>query len=163
MGLVLVLGLGLVLAGPDHGDARLVLRLVGAERRDAVAWRNPSVVGDEDVLVLVGEFSDGGAERHVNSGADITSAEGLDGEIWVDFANDLRGVSMGEMSFAVQQNGHHAVSVDCGLVASQLRDLADNGDDAADKVVEVRGGDARGGHLLRHGDELLFCRFMLYI
>lgn len=141
----------LVGAGPDHGDARLVLRLDVAERRDAVAWRNPSVVGDEDVLVLVGEFCDGGAESHVNSGTDITSAEGLDGQIRVDLANDLSGVSMGKMSFAVQQNGDHSISVDRGLVASQLRDLADDGDDAADKVVEVRGGDARGGHLLRHG------------
>jgi hypothetical protein len=43
----------------------LVLELVVAERRDAVAWLNPSVVGDEDLLVLVGEFGDGGAERHV--------------------------------------------------------------------------------------------------
>lgn len=36
---------------------------------------------------------------HTNSGTDITSAEGLDGQIRVDLANDLSGVSMGKMSF----------------------------------------------------------------
>lgn len=51
--------------GPDHGDSRLVLGLVVVERRDAVAWLNPSVFGHEDVLVAVGEFGDGGAEGHV--------------------------------------------------------------------------------------------------
>jgi uncharacterized membrane protein YciS (DUF1049 family) len=45
----------------------LVLRLVVVAVVAAVAmgWRNPSVVGDEDFLVAVGEFCDGGAEGHV--------------------------------------------------------------------------------------------------
>lgn len=38
-------------------------------------------------------------DGHTNSGADITSTEGLDGQIRVDLANDLCGVSMRKMSF----------------------------------------------------------------
>lgn len=49
---------------------RLVLRLVDilavvVAAARAMGWRNPSVVGDEDFLVAVGEFCDGGAEGHV--------------------------------------------------------------------------------------------------
>lgn len=128
-----------------------MLGLVVVERRVAVAWLNPSVFGDEDVLVAVGEFGDGRAEDHVNSRADVTRAEGLDGEVWVDFANDLGGIAVGEVGVAVEENGDDSVGVNGGLVAAQLRDFADNGDGAADEAVEVGGGDAGGGHLFSHG------------
>lgn len=105
---------------------RLVLGLGVAERRDAVAWLSASVFGDEDFLVAVGEFGDGGAEGHVcvselatsntvtvstiyvgirrrtDSGADVARAEGLDGEVWVDLADDLGGIAVGEVRVLIE-------------------------------------------------------------
>lgn len=112
--------------------------------------------------------------ERTDSRADITRAEGLDGEIWVDFANDLGGIAVGEVgvlretvskeinphhhdpliankTYAVEKNGDDSIGVNGGLVAAQLRDFADDGDGAADEAVEVGSSDAGGGHLLRHG------------
>lgn len=35
--------------------------------------------------------------RRTNSRADVTRAEGLDGQVWVDFANDLGGIAVCEV------------------------------------------------------------------
>lgn len=117
----------------------------------AMGWRNPSVVGDEDFLVAVGEFCDGGAEGHVNAGADIAGTQRLDGQVRIDLANNLRRIAIHKVSIPVQQDGDNAVSVNRRLIAAQLRHGADNGDDAPDEAVEVRRRDAGGRHLLRHG------------
>lgn len=53
-------------------------------------------------------------------------------------------------TYSVQQHGHCAVSIEGSLVTPQLGDLANEHDDAPDKVVEVRGGDARGRELFSH-------------
>lgn len=47
-------------------------------------------------------------------------------------------------TYAVQERGHVAVRVEHGGVAAELEDLADEDDVAADVVVEVLRGDARG-------------------
>lgn len=110
-------------------------------------------------------------ERRTDSRADVARAEGLDGEVWVDLADDLGGIAVGEVrvledavskgilainldhrwTYAVEENGDDSLGVNGGLVAAQLRDFADDGDGAADEAVEVGGGDAGGGHLLSHG------------
>lgn len=36
-------------------------------------------------------------ERRTDSGADVARAEGLDGEVWVDLADDLGGIAVGEV------------------------------------------------------------------
>lgn len=124
-----------------------------------------------------GDVGRGSRDRRTDSGTDITRGEGLDGQIRVDLANDLDGVSDGQMgvlgrlsvsetwnhgtsfgrvwgAYAVQEDGDDSIGVDCGLVASQLGDFADDCDDAADEAVEVGGGDAGSGHLLRHDGRL---------
>lgn len=68
----------------------------------AMGWRNPSVVGDEDFLVAVGEFCDGGAEGHVNAGADIAGTQRLDGQVRIDLANNLRRIAIHKVSILHQ-------------------------------------------------------------
>lgn len=53
-------------------------------------------------------------------------------------------------TYAVQNDGDGPLGVKGGLLAAQLRDLADEEDVAADEAVEVRRGDAGGGQLLSH-------------
>lgn len=38
-----------------------------------------------------------GIGRRTDSGADVARAEGLDGEVWVDLADDLGGIAIGEV------------------------------------------------------------------
>ena len=53
--------------------------------------------------------------------------------------------------YTTEENGHGALRVQGGLVATQLRDLAEEQDVAADEAVEVGRGDARGRELFGHG------------
>lgn len=36
-------------------------------------------------------------QRRTDSGPDVARAEGLDREVWVDFADDLGGIAVGEV------------------------------------------------------------------
>lgn len=136
-----------------------VLAVVVAAAR-AMGWRNPSVVGDEDFLVAVGEFCDGGAEGHVDAGADIAGTQRLDGQVRVHLADNLRRIPIHKMSVPVQQDCDDAIGINRRLIPAQLRHGADDGDDAADEAVEVRRRDAGGRHLLRHdGLFFSFCSF----
>lgn len=37
------------------------------------------------------------SEKRTDSGSDVARAEGLDGKVWVDFADDLGGIAVGEV------------------------------------------------------------------
>lgn len=56
-----------------------------------------------------------------------------------------------QKTYPVQKNGDIAISVNGGLVAAQLGDLADDADVLVDKGVEAGRGDARCGNVFRHG------------
>lgn len=76
--------------GPEEGDAGWC---------SGGGGRRASVVAAENVRVLPGDVGDLRAEAHVDAGADVAGAEGLDGEVRVDLADEEGGVAVGEVSF----------------------------------------------------------------
>jgi hypothetical protein len=55
----------------------------------------------------------------------------------------------------VQKHSNGPIRVKRRLVSQKLGDFAHEYHDAADKVVEIGGGDSRGGHLVGHFDRIL--------
>jgi hypothetical protein len=61
----------MIIRRPEHGDAGRVMGQTVGWVVAAMIWRDPSVVGDEELLVAVGCFDDGGVEVQVDVGAEI--------------------------------------------------------------------------------------------
>lgn len=80
-------------------------------------WRSTSVSSNEDVPVFLCNLGNMRTETHIcsafrqypvnlsigvertDSRPNISTEDGLDGKVWIDFANDEGSVAIGEMSF----------------------------------------------------------------
>lgn len=95
-------------------------------------------------LELLGRLDDGARDVQVDVRAQVVRAENLDGQVRVDFADDLGGVADTEVGVSVQICCDISVCIEERNLTAQLLYLANDHDVATDIRVQKTAIDTRG-------------------